>query len=73
MARRESDQAIDGDRIRERRQAMGLTLADAAYLSGVSERTWSRYERGEGKTGLRAIAERIDQFLTRRENRQARN
>jgi DNA-binding XRE family transcriptional regulator len=36
-----------GKEIRQRRNALGLTIEDAASKAGVGTKTWSRYEAGE--------------------------
>ncbi|MDJ0278187.1 helix-turn-helix transcriptional regulator [Sphingomonas sp. 2R-10] len=40
-----------GERIRDRRKALGWTQADSATRAGVSYRTWRRMER-EGKASI---------------------
>jgi len=36
-----------GNKIKERRQSLNLTIEQAARLAGVGTKTWSRYEAGE--------------------------
>ena len=36
-----------GNKIRQRRNGLGLTIEEAASRAGVGTKTWSRYEAGE--------------------------
>lgn len=45
-----------GDRLREAREALGLTQADLADRAGVTRVQWGRYERGIGVPGGEVLA-----------------
>ena len=56
-----------GDRIRARRTAMGLTLAEVAEAAGLSMPYVSNLERGRGNPtldALRSVAEALQQTVT---------
>ncbi|MGC8994565.1 MAG: helix-turn-helix domain-containing protein [Pyrobaculum sp.] len=50
--------SIDGEKLRERRQKMGMSLGALAHSLGVTRETVYRYERGEIEAPLR-IAEKL--------------
>jgi putative transcriptional regulator len=50
--------SIDGEKLRERRQKMGMSLSALAHKLGVTRETVYRYERGEIEPPLR-IAEKL--------------
>lgn len=62
---------MTGKEIRKRRKALGLTLPEAGVGSGVSQSTWSRWERGVSNPHP-LLAGQICDFLDKQEKRRDR-
>lgn len=59
----EDDRASAGQRIRERREALGLNVADLAERTGLHRTTHYRIEEGAGKTStLRQVERCLDEL-----------
>lgn len=52
----ETFESLVGSRLREEREALGLTQAEVADLVGVTREQWGRYERGVGVPGGTPLA-----------------
>jgi transcriptional regulator with XRE-family HTH domain len=66
MPRRRQDRPYDptiGDRIRDRRELLDLSIRGAALAAGLSHTTWSRIERGERSANNRFVLARMAQAM----------
>src|SRR5689334_21456262 len=52
-----------GQRIRDRRKLLGLSVRGAALATGLSHATWSRIERGERSANNRFVLARMAQAM----------
>src|SRR5262245_38447539 len=52
-----------GERIRDRRELLGLSLRGAGLAAGLSHTTWSRIERGERSANNRFVLARMARAL----------
>src|SRR6266496_5913991 len=66
MPKRKQDRPYDptiGERIRDRRDLLGMSVRGASLAAGMSHTTWSRIERGERSANNRFVLARMARAL----------